>query len=169
MKLILATVGVCHMLMQGMNSQAMTIAITIHATGRRTYIWLVLMVHVYVNIPESVSLCPPKSQNPKIAWHSLGTDREMVLLQQCWEEWSFAGWGRADYSAAIIYTEVETKLREKSVAQKINLLPKHLQFHLQPFWCTLSMWLCARSLLVGLPMLQRTKAKTAALPYYMES
>lgn len=83
MKLILATVGVCHMLMQGMNSQAMTITITIHATGRRTYIWLVLMVHVYVNIPESVSLCPPKSQNPKIAWHSLGTDREMVLLQQC--------------------------------------------------------------------------------------
>ena len=30
----------------------------------------------------------------------------------------FAGWGRADYSAAIIQAEVETKLREKAVAQK---------------------------------------------------
>lgn len=29
----------------------------------------------------------------KIAWHSLGTDREMVLLQQCWEECFFCGVG----------------------------------------------------------------------------
>ena len=135
MKLILATVGVCHMLMQGMNSQAMTITITIHATGRCTYIWLVLMVHVYVNIPESVSLCVHQSHEiRKLLGIRLAQTERWFYFSNVERSGLLRVWGRADYSAAIIYTEVETQLREKSVAQKNHLLPKHLQFHLQPFW-----------------------------------